>query len=1060
MELQRRLLTPLLLKKVPPVPLDEERPYVPLFRNALKWLFFSWLFPVLFRGYKRTLQPEDLPKLNDKIKVEYLAEKFHNVFTRRLAQAHEKHILQKLKQRNESPESSSVSPDEDLEDFTAPKTIALLSLAETFKWQYMYALFMTSLGLAAANCNPLVSRKLIAYVEKRALGMAESTGTGVGYAIGVSVLTFAGDLFMNQGFYFAMLTGAECRGVFTKLLLDKSFKLNAKSRKIFPPSKITSIMSTDVSRIDQGLGFLPWLFMFPVPMAISIGILVYNIHAPAMVGVGIMFAFLFFAGALGSLLFKFRTVAQKSTDARVSYMKEILNNLKMIKFYSWESPYLAIVERVRKREMGYLLRIQSIRALIIAIASSLTLIASMAAFLTLYGIASPTSRNPASIFSSLSLFNMLASQFVILPLSLASAIDAMLGLIRLGNVLAAPEIDFQDRERQLTDQEKSSMESSNLAVAIRNGNFEWEQFDISEEEEEDDASKDDETRKRENKEKKEKKKQDKKRQTAIKKGLPDPFPDEKAPPKPTFQLHDVNFQVPKGDFIVITGLIGSGKSSLLCAIEGLMKRLTGHVLVNGSSLLCGTPWIQNTTVRNNILFDNEYDREWYRKVIFACCLEMDLDLLPAGDKTEIGERGITLSGGQKARVCLARTVYANKDIVLLDDVLSAVDAKVGQHIMQHCVHGLLLNKTRILATHQLSLIGSASEVIFLNSDRTISKGSVPHLLKTNSAFKELMDHDHTKESAQDDTEDDVPSSVKSVSSSEQTEVEDEKKLIVRQITQQTSLSGKEDTKSVGDYQERTADGRLISEEEKSVNAIGWDVYATYIRTGVMNFKFGWILPVVLSMTILAVFFDLFTNTWLSFWIEKKFNRPDGFYIGLYVAFTCIAVFMMSAQFIGIIYIMNNAAKYLNLQAVKRVLHVPMSYMDVTPMGRIINRFTKDSDTLDNEIGDKFAMVAYFFSNIAGVLILCIIYLPWFAIAIPVLVFLFVVMATFYQASGREVKRLEAVQRSHVYNNFNETLTGMETIKAFGKAWNFLRRNVNAINLQNEAYYVTVATSGG
>ncbi|KAG0668198.1 ATP-binding cassette transporter yor1, partial [Pichia californica] len=183
----------------------------------------------------------------------------------------------------------------------------------------------------------------------------------------------------------------------------------------------------------------------------------------------------------------------------------------------------------------------------------------------------------------------------------------------------------------------------------------------------------------------------------------------------------------KGEFIVVTGSIGSGKSSLLDAMAGLMKRTHGKVSTDGSMLLCGYPWVQNATIRENIIFGLPYDEKKYHQVVSSCSLYGDFDQFPGGDMTEVGERGITLSGGQKARINLARAVYADKDIILLDDVLSAVDSKVGKHIIDDCIMGVLKDKTRVLATHQLGLIDSADRMIFMNGDGSIDVGTIAEL---------------------------------------------------------------------------------------------------------------------------------------------------------------------------------------------------------------------------------------------------------------------------------------------------------------------------------------------
>lgn len=1045
LQLQRRMFTPFLLKTVPPIPDELERveyPDYPRYTRPIEWIFFTWLIPVMNKGYKRTLVPADMFRLSKKMSVEPLAERFQANFNRRIVTFKENHIKRKIELRGETLETNTKLREEDLDDFEPGAMLGVWSLFDTFRSDYISALGFMTAALAIQTTEPLLSKRLINYVSLKTLGYDMLSGQGVGLAIGVGVMLLFTCVFINHAFFLSTFIGARTRGLLTKVILDKSFRLSAHSKKRYPPSKITSIMSTDVSRIDLGIGFSLWTFCFPVPICIAIGILVYNIRAPALVGVGLMVLYLVFAGSLGMLLFKFRTEALKQTDSRVALVKEVLNNLKIIKLYSWEIPYFKMISKIRKAEMKNLLKMEIVRSVIISVASCLTSVSSYAAFLVLYAIAPPGRRNPANIFSSVALFALLSNALIVLPLSLAALIDMIIGIGRVSNYLASEELN----EHSLIADSSSSVgtEKSEHAVVFEKACFEWEIFE--DESEDEDSAKTLEARDAIKKRKKEKKKA---KEAAIKQQLKylrerkknsnavQPpaaaalFGEKKSIDKPTFKMGPLNLEIRHGEFIAITGQIGCGKSSLLQAIGGIMKRTSGIVEVDGKLITCGAPWVQNATVKNNILFGLPYDEEWYERVIFSTCLQNDLDMLPAGDQTEVGERGITLSGGQKARLCLARAIYAKPTIILLDDVLSAVDAKVGKHIMDHCIMGLLKDITRVLATHQLSLISSADRVIFMDMNGETSINLMEGLKESSPAFRALMELNSNKKSSEEDDDDD-----------------DIKMDLGREIQES-------EKKTERKFDE--GDGVLMTEEEKSVNAIGFDVVWQYIGTGARGFFLNWIIPFALFCTVMQVFFELFQNNWLSFWIEYKFkNRDNGWYIGLYTLFMLLSVIFNITLFACIVYIMNRASRILNIEACRRIFYVPMAYMDVTPMGRIINRFTKDTDVLDNEMGDKIAMVTLFSCFLSGVLILCSIYLPWFAIAIPFIVFVFMFIANFYQASGREIKRLEAVQRSKVYNNFNETLTGMDTIKIYQKNNQFLDKNSVLINNMNEAYFITVA----
>lgn len=1007
-------------------------------------------------GYKRTLTSQDLFTLPDDVKVETMANKFYKSFEIRSSRARVKHIEKKCRARGENLGNSSVDAEDDLADYELPKTVPIFALLDTFWWQYLSASIFLVLANGGMTCNPLLSKKLIKYVELKAYGHETGVGKGVGYALGSAGVILVTGICINHFFYRSMLTGAQAKAVLTKAILDKSFRLNAEARHKYPASKITSMMGTDLARIDFALGFQPFMFVFPIPVAIAIAILIINVGPVALIGVALLFIFMIAITLSTIKLFKYRAKANAFTDRRIDYIKEVLNNLKIIKFYSWEPPYHDGITEVRRKEMKIIYAMQVLRNIVTAFAMSLTLFASMVSFLVLYAVKS-SKRDPAAIFSSVSLFNVLTQQVIMLPMALNSGVDAYIGITRVGAFMDAGEINQNDTKIEAEGETLQRMIETKDAIRVLKAHFEWEIFEDEEDKKKDDVKDNKEDSSQEQTQEKGNEKFEVKASDDDSSTLEE---------KSFAGLKNINLTVKQGEFVVITGLIGSGKSSLLSALAGFMKKTEGTIAVNGSLLLCGYPWVQNATVKENILFGNEWNEERYKDVVYSCSLESDLDILPAGDRTEIGERGITLSGGQKARINLARAVYANKDIILMDDVLSAVDARVGKHIMENCFSRMLGDKTRILATHQLSLIGNADRVIFLNGDGSIEVGTFEELSSSNAGFQKLMAFNSESHSSDDESgemaEDADDYEVRSLAYEKYEDDEErelEREMIQRQISKRSSIKTSEDEEALHrDYnKDKTDDGKLFTDEEKAENQISFEVYKNYVKYGSGVFKNYGIAPIIFLTCVLATFCQIFTNTWLSFWTERRFDgRNDAFYIGLYIMFTFLSFVMLTTEFVFLVYMTNTASVKLNIMAVRRILHAPMAFMDTTPMGRILNRFTKDTDVLDNEIGDQMRFLLFTFANIAGVIILCICYLPWFAIAVPFLGFIFVSMANYYQASAREIKRLEAVKRSFVYNNFNETLSGMTTIKAFKAANRFLKKNNTFLNNTNEAYFLNIA----
>lgn len=977
---EKRLFSWLFSKKVPLIPAEEERKEYPWQKtNFIKRMGFWWLWPVLKKGYKRTLHPDDLFVLTPELKVEYMYEQW------------EKHMNKIVGGIEESK--------------PWPRYAIPLALFLTFKWQYTFSCICLALAFVCIATSPLVTRQLIDFVEYKYFGVYTTYNRGIGLTFGAVILIFVNGLLLNHFFHNSMICGAQAKAILTKALLKKLFNLNAKSRYLFPAGRVTSLMSTDLSRIDLAIGFQPLVLCFPIPMIIAVIILIINIGVSALTGIGLFIVSLVICILLIQKLYTTREKVVKYTDERVSLMREILNNLKVIKFYAWEMAYKASILKIRHKEMKYLFTIKVLRNFITAYAVTMPVLTSMLSFITLW--ATDHMQSPGKVFSSLSLYAILAQAIMLLPIALSTGADALIGFQRCNDYLSAEEFTEEVNNRMLSYEDKFyTGEVNDVAIQVKHANFTWESH-------EDDLDMElwkDHPRGKE------------KGDNESDVGSLDTY----ASNHKFKGLANVNLTIKNEEFVIITGVIGSGKTSLLNALAGFMKISNGSIIRNKEVLLCSTTWIQNATVRENILFGKPFDAQRYRQVLFACALEDDMAILPAGDKTEIGERGITLSGGQKARINLARACYADADVLLFDDVISAVDAKVARHIVVHLFRGLLRDKTIVLATHQLGILEFADKVVFVD-DGSVYSGTLDQLVAKRESFRRLVEHG--RESNESDEEDFANSDYDASSSSQK-------------------LTNDEDNDLTG---------RTTTDEERATNAISWSIYKKYIDLGSGIFgKFA--APIFIILVSIATFCQVFTNTWLSFWVEKKFkDRGDHFYVAIYVMFAFLTVIFTGIEFSMLAYMQDCSANKLNLRAVEKILHAPMSFMDTTPLGRILNRFTKDTDSLDNEIGEQMRLFVFPMALIIGIIVLCTCYLPYFAVAIPFLGFAFVFLANFYQGSSREIKRLEATQRSLVYNNFNETLTGMSTIKSFKAEDDFIRKNDYFINRMNEAYYLSIAT---
>lgn len=476
-------------------------------------------------------------------------------------------------------------------------------------------------------------------------------------------------------------------------------------------------------------------------------------------------------------------------------------------------------------------------------------------------------------------------------------------------------------------------------------------------------------------------------------------------------LKDINIQVKKGELISIIGEVGSGKSSLICSIFGELEKIQGKVCVNGDISYCSQePWILNSTLRENILCGSDYNEKKYNEIIKVCALEQDIQILPGGDLTEIGERGINLSGGQKWRVSLARACYQNSDIYLLDSPLSAVDAHVGKVLFNECINGYLKDKTRILVTHSLNYLQGSNQILIIENGQIIESGTYSHLISKSNKFQHLM---------------------KNISKEKDEKIEKIQPLDEKQINEYKST--------------------LTEKEEKQKG---------YIQSSVIfEYYLGYSIPIIIIILFTGFFFQLIkvsTDSWISIWTAQMIQPDPGvwFYISFYFLFTVCGI--LSGILLSFFILIGSiiSSNKLHSKMFHSIIHAPISFFDTTPLGRIMNRFSKDQHSLDVHLSNDSLNAFLNILNIIGILCVITYVTPFFLFVVLPVGFFYYIWQSFYRECSREISRLKSITLSPIYNHVSGSANGITSIRAYNFQGLFMERNENNVNVQGSVEFTS------
>uniref|UniRef100_A0A4X2LV23 ATP binding cassette subfamily C member 3 n=1 Tax=Vombatus ursinus TaxID=29139 RepID=A0A4X2LV23_VOMUR len=826
-------------------------------------------------------------------------------------------------------------------------------------------------------------------------------------------------LILHQHFQYVFVTGIRLRAGITGVIYRKALVITNSAKRSSTLGEIVNLMSVDAQRFTDLVNFLNMLWSAPMQIILAIYFLWQNLGPSVLAGVALMILLIPLNGAIAMKTRAFQVEQMGYKDSRIKLMSEILSGIKVLKLYAWELSFSQMIEKIRQGELQVLRKMAFLNAVSTFTWFSAPFLVSLITFAVYVSVDDKNILDAQKAFVSLSLFNILKFPLNALPQVISILTQTSVSLKRIQHFLNHEELDPQCVETKTI--------SPGHAITIENGSFTWAQ------------------------------------------DLP-------------ACLHSLNLQVPKGSLVAIVGPVGCGKTSLISALLGEMEKLEGKVAVKGSvAYVPQQAWIQNATLQDNVLFGQPMDQKRYQGILEACALLTDLDVLPGGDQTEIGEKGINLSGGQRQRVSLARAVYSDADIFLLDDPLSAVDSHVAKHIFDHVIGpgGVLGGKTRILVTHGVSFLSQADLIIVLGDGRVSEAGSFSALLQQEGAFAEFLrnyvpDDDNFQE---EDSATVLPNEeilLMEDTLSNHTDLTDNEPVtneVRKQFMRQLSTLSSE-----GEGPGRPSTRRRVGPVEKkktleSAVTRGELIQAETAEMGTVKLSVFWAYAKAVGLCISVTVCFLYTcqsaaaigaNIWLSDWTNEPVingtQSNTSLRLGVYAALGILqGIFVMMSSFtlaIGGI----QAARTLHNNLLANKMHSPQFFYDTTPSGRILNRFSKDIYVIDEVIPPTILMLLGTFFNSASTLVVIMSSTPLFVVVILPLAGLYIFVQRFYAATSRQLKRLESVSRSPIYSHFSETVTGASVIRAYRRSQDFMAISDAKVDANQKSCYPNIISN--
>ncbi|KAJ8954554.1 hypothetical protein NQ318_000788 [Aromia moschata] len=845
----------------------------------------------------------------------------------------------------------------------------------------LFGIFYFFIEIIVRISQPLIISRLLQFYEPNQTTVSQTEAYILASLIVASVLVNV--MCIHNYMFHVMHLGMKVRVAACSLIYRKALRLSKTSLAETTIGQMVNLLSNDVGRFDFAAQHIHNLWVAPIETVIVMFLVYLYIGPTGLIGAGFLLLFIPFQMYMGKKTSQFRLRTAIRTDERVRLMSEIISGIQVIKMYTWEKPFAKLVEISRRKE------IQQIRAtsIIRAIMMSCNLVLNRAAiYLCIVTYVLTGSTITASYAYTVSSFYGILRFTVtmVFPQAVTNYAETTVSIKRIKNFLLFEECDLQ--KVNILSEDKDIIKSGDnkigilptshrkrepIGIHLKNASVKWI----------------------------------------------------KSSPENT--LENITFSVNSDQLVAVVGPVGGGKSTLLHAILKELPPVEGSVEVEGIvSYASQEPWLFGGSIRQNIIFGQEFNLRKYDEVVRVCALQRDFALFPYGDRTLVGARGVTLSGGQRARINLARAIYKEADIYLLDDPLSAVDTRVGKQLFDECICGYLKHKCVVLVTHQLQYLRNVNTIYLLSGGKVETSGSYSELKNSDSEFTKLLE--------------------------DSKEEEEEANRRLSQVN-----GGEENDEEKGTPTQE--------KEERGSGTIAGRVYKSYLRAGGNWCKTAALVVAFIISQITASSTDYFVSIWSNVEQWKSENQlklqnatdinnvtleadiisgrslqsflneylTENAAIIIYSCLVFITVILTVTRSISFFRFCMTASTRLHNRMFDKIVNAPMIFFNTNPPGRILNRFSKDIGSVDETLPLTIVDTMQIGLTVAAISLVIGSLNPWIILLTVIILIIFYLIRRVFLATSRDVKRVEGVTRSPIYTHLTASLQGLTTIRAFG-----------------------------